>query len=42
MEETLGLWEQLRPFHGFLYSIALSLLTTYLIWLFRARVKIIC
>ncbi|WER08981.1 hypothetical protein PUH89_17005 [Rhodobacter capsulatus] len=41
MSELAGIWAQLEPAHEFLTSIALSLLTTFALWLFSARVVIV-
>ncbi|MDI3338411.1 hypothetical protein QKW60_18525 [Defluviimonas aestuarii] len=41
MELASKLWDKLDPAHDFIISIALALVTAFLLWLLRARVKLI-
>lgn len=40
MELATELWDKLDPAHDFIISIALALVTAFLLWLLRAKVKL--
>ncbi|MGH1452248.1 MAG: hypothetical protein ACRBBV_03690 [Paracoccaceae bacterium] len=41
MDLLIQAWEKLAPIHTIVYSVLISLFTAFLLWLFRAKVKLV-